>query len=201
MKFLTKVSVILLVTLSLQTVKAQTTEEEEKLSLNSGTIDNQFEYVIRKSGRYQEYKVVKQTWLYELKAHTIDTLKAIHKNLADTRAIVESQANEITSLKTSLANTVSTLNATKEEKDNISLFGIQMSKASYKVLMWGIIAGLLALLLLFIYKFKGSNSATREAKLKLDEVEFEFEEHRRNALEREQKVRRQLQDELNKQKS
>jgi hypothetical protein len=201
MKFLTKVSVILLVTLSLPTVKAQSTEEEEKLSLNSGTIDNQFEYVIQKSGRYQEYKVVKQTWLYELKAHTIDTLKAIHKNLADTKAVVESQANEISSLKTSLANTESTLNTTKEEKDNISLFGIQMSKASYKVLMWGIIAGLLALLLLFIYKFKGSNSATREAKLKLDEVEFEFEEHRRNALEREQKVRRQLQDELNKQKS
>jgi hypothetical protein len=201
MKFLTKVSLILLVILSFQSINAQNTEEEEKLSLNSGTIDNQFEYVIRKSGRYQEYKVVKQTWLYELKAHTIDTLKAIHKNLADTKAIVESQANEISSLKTSLANTESTLNSTKEEKDNISLFGIQMSKASYKVLMWGIIAGLLALLLLFIYKFKGSNSATREAKLKLDEVEFEFEEHRRNALEREQKVRRQLQDELNKQKS
>jgi len=32
-------------------------------------------------------------------------------------------------------------------------------------------------------------------------LELEFEEHRRNALEREQKVRRQLQDEINKQKS
>jgi hypothetical protein len=67
--------------------------------------------------------------------------------------------------------------------------------------MWSIIAGLFAFLLLFIYKFKGSNSSTREAKLRLDEVETEFEDHRRNALEREQKVRRQLQDELNKHKS
>lgn len=201
MKFLTKISVMLLVALSLQTVKAQNADEDEQLSLNSGTIDNQFEYVIRKSGRYQEYKVVKQTWLYELKAHTIDSLKAVHKNLADTKAAVAAQSEEITNLKEKLSNTEATLNNTREEKDNIALFGIQMSKASYKVLMWGIIAVLTGLLLLFIYKFKGSNSATREAKLKLNEVEVEFEDHRRTALEREQKVRRQLQDELNKQKS
>jgi hypothetical protein len=202
MKFLTKTAVIVIVTLSLQSIQAQTANsQEDKLSLNSGTIDNQFEFVIRRSNSWQDYKTVKKTWLYALKAHTLDSLKAVHKNLADTKAIVTTQADEISGLKASLANTESTLNATNEEKDNISLLGIQMSKASYKVLMWSLAAGLLALLLFFIYKFKGSNSATREAKLKLDEVETEFEEHRRNALEREQKVRRQLQDELNKQKS
>lgn len=202
MKFLTKVSLILLVTLSFQNINAQTeVEQEEKLSLNSGTIDNQFEFVIRRSNSWQDYKTVKKSWLYTLKAHTLDSLKAVHKDLSDTQAIVNSQTAEIESLKAKLSSTESTLNATNEEKDNISLFGILMSKANYKVLMWSIIGGLFALLLVFIYKFKGSNSATREAKLKLDEVETEFEEHRRNALEREQKVRRQLQDELNKQKS
>lgn len=202
MKFLTKVAVILLVTFSLQTTKAQTAKQaEDKLSLNSGTIDNQFEFVIRRSNSWQDYKTVKKTWLYALKAHTMDSLKAVHKDLADTKIVVSKQEGEIANLKSSLSNTESTLNATNEEKDNISLFGIQMSKASYKILMWAVIAGLLALLLFFIYKFKGSNSATRDAKHKLDEVESEFEEHRRNALEREQKVRRQLQDELNKQKS
>ena len=125
----------------------------------------------------------------------------MHKDLSDTQAIVKAQAGEIESLKSNLTNTETTLNATNDEKDNISLFGIQTSKASYKVLMWSIIGGLFALLLLFIYKFKGSNSSTKDAKHKLEEVETEFEEHRRNALEREQKVRRQLQDELNKQKS
>ena len=165
MKFLTKAAVIVIVTLSLQSIQAQTANsQEDKLSLNSGTIDNQFEFVIRRSNSWQD------------------------KNLADTKAIVKTQADEISGLKASLANTESTLTATNEEKDNISLLGIQMSKASYKVLMWSLAAGLLALLLFFIYKFKGSNSATREAKLKLNEVETEFEEHRRNALEREQNI-------------
>ena len=202
MKFLTKAAVILIVTLSLQTIQAQTANPpEEKLSLNSGTIDNQFEFVIRRSPRWKDFKNVKTTWLYTLKAHTLDSLKVLQKQLSDTKAVVNTKQKEIDGLKSSLSSTESTLSVTNEEKDNISLFGIQMSKASYKILMWSVAGGLLALLLFFIFKFKGSNSATREAKDKLDEVESEFEEHRRNALEREQKVRRQLQDELNKHKS
>lgn len=195
--------IITLLALNFQFIEAQAKEEkkEDKLSLNSGTIDNQFEYVIQRSNRYQEFKVVKQTWLYALKAHTLDSLKALHKELSDTQAIVDGQASNIETLQTNLANTQTTLEETEEEKNNMMLFGVQMGKTNYNILMWSIIAALLSLLLFFIYKFKNSNALTREAKLKLDEVETEFEEHRRTALEREQKVRRQLQDELNKNKA
>ena len=83
----------------------------------------------------------------------------------------------------------------------MALFGMQMSKANYNVLMWSIIGGLFALLLFFIFKFKNSNSITRNTKKSLSEIEEEFEQHRKIALEREQKVRRQLQDEINKHKT
>ena len=179
---------------------SQSTTEETKPSLNSGTINSQFDYLIRKSGKYQEYKVVKQTWLYILKAHVLDSLKAVHKDLKETQSVVANQDKEIASLKENLSNTQTNLDQTNTEKDSISLFGMQMSKTNYKVLMWVIIAALLALLIFFIYKFKNSNDITREAKKNLSEIEDEFEEHRRTALEREQKVRRQLQDEINKQK-
>ena len=179
---------------------SQSESEEVKPSLNSGTIDSQFDYLIRKSGKYQEYKVVKQTWLYILKAHTIDSLKAVHNDLSETQAVVKKQEQEILALKANLSNTQTNLDQTNLEKDSITLFGMQMSKTNYKVLMWAIIAALLALLLFFIYKFKNSNDITREAKNNLSEIEEEFDEHRRTALEREQKVRRQLQDEINKQK-
>lgn len=196
---------LLLITLSLfvfTTTNAQeTTNQEDQLSLNEGSIDNQFEFVIRRSNNYQDYKVVKKTWLYSLKAHTLDSLKAIHKDLSDTQKIVDSQALEITDLKSNLSNTKQTLDLTNEEKDNMALFGLQMSKGNYNILMWSIVAALLAMLLLFIYKFKNSNAVTKLAKNSLTETEEEFEEHRRNALEREQKVRRQLQDEINKQKN
>ncbi|MCK0125514.1 tRNA (guanine-N1)-methyltransferase [Gelidibacter sp. F2691] len=178
-----------------------TTEEDDKLSLTEGTIDNQFEYVIQKSYNYQDYKNVKKTWLYQLKAHTLDSLKAIQNNLTRSQNTVDSLAQEITSLKSNLSETKTTLAETNEEKDNMALFGLQMSKGNYNVLMWSIIGGLFALLLLFIYKYRNSNSVTKLAQKSLVETEEEFEEHRRTALEREQKVRRQLQDEINKQKS
>ncbi|GAA3588867.1 tRNA (guanine-N1)-methyltransferase [Flavivirga amylovorans] len=179
---------------------SQIKKETDNLSLNSGTIDSQFEFVIRKSNKYQDYKVVKKNWLYTLKAHTLDSLKAVRKDLVDTRLIVKKQDKEISDLKLNLNNTQSDLDKTNTEKDNMALFGMQMSKTGYNVLMWSIIAGLLALLLFFIYKFKNSNAITKGAKHALAEIEEEFEEHRKTALEREQKVRRQLQDEINKQK-
>ncbi|MDU8887333.1 tRNA (guanine-N1)-methyltransferase [Yeosuana sp. MJ-SS3] len=176
-------------------------QEEETLSLNSGSIDNQFEFIIRRSNRYQDYKVVKTNWLYTLKSHVIDSLKAVHDELDSTNLVVSEQQKEINDLKANLSTTQTSLDATNKEKDSMTLFGMQMSKSGYNMLMWVIIAGLLALLVFFIYKFKNSNSVTKQAKNALAEIEEEFEEHRKVALEREQKVRRQLQDEINKQKT
>ncbi len=208
MKFLTKVAVILIVTFSLQSINSQTKKDEadDQLSLNSGTIDNQFEYVFRKSGNFkgtngQRYEAVKTAWLLTLKAHVLDSLNTINKNLENSENTVANQAKEIEDLKAKLDNTQTTLDQTNTEKNNMALLGMQTSKTNYNVIMWSIIAGLTALLLFFIYKFKNSNSLTRDAKLKLEEVETEFEDHRRTALEREQKVRRQLQDEINKNKA
>mgnify|MGYP000244273646 CR=1 FL=1 len=208
MKFLAKTAVILIVTFSLQVANSQTNAQdtERTLSLNSGTIDSQFEYIFQKSGNFkglkgQKYEAVKYASLLTLKANVLDSLKTTYKKLENSENTVKNQAKEIEDLKSKLGNTQSTLDQTNSEKNNMALLGMQTSKTNYNIIMWSIIGALLAFLLFFIYKFKGSNSSTREAKHKLDEVESEFEEHRRNALEREQKVRRQLQDEINKQKS
>lgn len=178
---------------------AQTTsEKDDKLSLYKGSLENQFEYVIQKSNRYQDYKVVKKNWLITLKSHTLDSLNAIKRELNETMDVVKNQNNEVKELQTSLSNTQQKLDETIEEKDSMSFFGAPMSKSGYNSLMLVIIAALFILLVVFIYKFNSSNRLTKNAKEKLNEVETEFEEHRRIALEREQKVRRQLQDEINK---
>ena len=144
---------------------------------------------------------MKYSNLLTLKNHVLDSLKTTYKKLENSENTVQNQANEIEDLKTKLLNTQSTLDQTNTEKNNMALLGMQTSKTSYKAIMWSIIAALFALLLFFIFKFKNSNSLTKQAKYKLEEVETEFEEHRRVALEREQKVRRQLQDEINKNKT
>ncbi|MFT4611095.1 MAG: septal ring factor EnvC (AmiA/AmiB activator) [Glaciecola sp.] len=200
MKFFKSLLFTALTLLFFSTSNAQNANDDERLSLNSGTIDNQFEYVIRRSNSWQDYKTVKKTWLYALKAHTIDSLKAVHKDLNDTQVIVETQAKEIEGLKLNLTNTKTSLDNTIVEKDSMELFGMPMTKPNYSLTLWSIVGVLSALLLFFIYKYKSSNSITKQANTSLSEIEEEFEDHRRNALEREQKVRRQLQDMINEQK-
>jgi hypothetical protein len=202
----TKSLTLLTLLFSLTTFAQTSDSDDNKLSLNSGTLDNQFDYVITKSNgwrdeRGQSYKIIKAYWLTELKTHVLDSLQAIRKDLVATGITVKAQAQEIEDLKTSLSNTQSTLDKTKSEKNSMALFGVQMSKGGYSGLMWSIIAILLVLLIFFIYKFKNSHAVTKEAKRALSDVEEEFEEHRKTAVEREQKVRRQLQDEINKQKT
>ncbi|WP_445734151.1 tRNA (guanine-N1)-methyltransferase [Mariniflexile sp.] len=179
--------------------------DKDKLSLNSGPLENQFEYAIQKSNgwrdeRGQEYRVIKTFWLTELKAHVLDSIQTIKKEVTESQITLKAQAQEISDLKTSVSNIQSTLDKTKSEKDNMSLLGIQMGKSGYSAVMWSIVGVLFALLLFFIYSFKNSNTVTKDAKRSLTELEDEFEEHRKTAVEREQKVRRQLQDEINKQK-
>lgn len=185
---------------------AQTTDSEDELSLNNGTLDNQFEYVMTKSNSFKgdrglSYQVINVNWLKDLKSHVLDSIKVAQNNLKISQIKVTEQTQEITNLKSKLTNTENDLEESKNKQNSMSLFGIQMSKGGYSGLMWSIIGILLALLLFFIYQFKNSIVVTKESKLMLTTLEDEFEEHRKTAVEREQKVRRLLQDEINKQRT
>ena len=199
---LLKYSVFIFLICSVYT-SLQAQEQQQIQSINEGSISDQFEFVIRKSSNWidekgQAYEVIKRNMILTLKTNTLDSLIAIQAKLDNTNNSVNSQQKEINILKTSLAKTQDTLASTKQEKDSMIFLGKQMSKTSYNLLMWSIIAALLVFLLIFIYKFKNTIVITKATKNALADLENEFKEHRRVALEREQKIRRQLQDEINK---
>jgi len=180
-------------------------QELKTQSVNEGNIADQFEFVLRKSSNWndergQAYEVIKTHLILSLRSHVLDSLKSIQNALNLSNTTVRSQQQDISNLTTNLSKVKDTLAATNPNKDSMNLFGLQMSKSKYNLLMWGSISALLVLLLVFILKFKNSNLVTKIARDNLATVEESFEEHRRIALEREQKVRRQLQDEINKHK-
>ncbi len=178
----------------------ETNTDKPKPSLNNGTIESQFDYLYRKSSSYQEYKVVKKTFYAKIKGNVLDSLGALKTDLNDTKKIVETQNIEINKLKSDLKITNDNLTGVTKEKDSIKFIGIPMTKSSYNTLLWSIILGLVVLLAVFIFKFKTSNSITKLAQSQLLDTEGEFDSYKVTALEREQKVRRELQDELNKKK-
>ncbi len=175
---------------------AQTVKKFE----DTGSVNNQFDNLIKNSNRYQDYKVVKTTWLLKLKSNVTDSISASKKEIIAADKLINSQKKSIDSLKLAIHTSEATITNLNNEIQSISLVGIQINKGTFKTIMFSVIVILTLLLLFFITKFKQSNSITTQTKLDLKELDEEFELHRKKALEREQKVRRQLQDELNKQK-
>lgn len=174
--------------------------QSTKKFIDTGSVKNQFEYLVDESNNYQDYKVIKATWLLKLKSNVIDSLLATKKKISENSGIVNSQKQLIDSLNIKLAETETVIAELKSEKESISLFGIQFEKTVFKTLMFLIIFGLIGALLFFITKFKQSNIITQQSISALKQTEEEFAIYKEKALEREQKAMRRLQDELNKNK-
>ncbi|GMN09145.1 hypothetical protein MTsPCn9_03990 [Croceitalea sp. MTPC9] len=178
---------------------AQSQENQDDSSINS-----QFETLIRKSTNYRQagkrYEVVRLIELEALRKNILDSISTSNSNIIELKSTIAENETNISSLNAKLDETTKNLNQLTEEKDSMSFFGAMVSKGTYKLIVWSIIFGLLSFLLFFIYRFKNSNFLTQQAKSALADVEEEFEQHRRRALEREQKISRQLQDEINKNK-
>lgn len=168
--------------------------------IDTGSVKNQFDFLIKKSYKYKNYKNVDINWLYKLKSNVSDSLSASKKEISTNYSTINSHEKTIDSLNTLLINSNTNITILNNEKESIYLFGIQLDKSFFKILLFSTIAILLLFLIIFITKFKQSYKVISHTKKLLEETEEEFENHRKVALEREQKVMRKLQDELNKQK-
>jgi len=188
------------------TATAQEVKNQEPQASTSNTIQNQFDKLYKKSYKWtdpqtgQQYRTININNLFIFRNNVYDSIKQANNKFALSQNTIGEQKILIDSLKVQLASTSESLHAVTKEKDIIKLFGMELSKANYNSILWTIIAGLAAFLALFISKFRRSNIITAEANKDKAEIEKEYEEHKQRALEREQLIRRELQDELNKQK-
>ncbi len=198
-----RIQIVLIITLlvPLLTISAQ---EQSPEGTTDKTLVTQFEELERKSGNYRangvRYEVMRIGDLYRIKSNIFDSINTANASIKTLTATITSNKAEIEDLNAKLQETTNNLKKVTREKDSMSFFGALVSKGTYKLILWGIIVGLLLFLLFFIYRFRNSNFLTQQAKSALADLEKEYEDHRRRALEREQRISRQLQDELNKQK-
>lgn len=169
--------------------------------LKSGTIEEQFNTLIDKSNDFQEYKNLKHYNLNRFRKNFKDSLKATKLKFDKANATIESQKKNMESLQNQISDLNKKINDISVDKDTVDFFGMRLTKTSYNAILWSLILAFLATALFFLFRFKSSNAITKAAKKSLAEIEEEFETHRKKALEREQILRRQLQDEINKQRN
>ncbi|MFC3198848.1 hypothetical protein ACFOET_14595 [Parapedobacter deserti] len=171
--------------------------EPPKGSLTSGTIDSQFIYLYAISRTQDGIEHVRQANLDRIRKNVADTIKALTKEIVDLKAMNVNQQASIDVMADSLSQANRNLQASQQEKDSFSFMGIQLQKSTYSMMMWGIVLLLTIALIFFIYRYNQSNVVTNDTKKAIENLQVEFEQHRKKAMEKEQKLKRQLQDELN----
>jgi len=179
---------------------AQQAPQANPGSLDSGTIQSQFDYINSVSNNFEEYKVVRRSHLDKIRANVTDSLKVFKDQLVTINNQLTEQKSSIDQLNGNLNTSQAELQQALDMKDSFSFMGMYIHKSTYNTMMWGIVIVLGVLLLFFVYRFKRNYSVTAEIKQTLEETREEFELHRRNTLERERKLNRQLVDEMNKRK-
>jgi Skp family chaperone for outer membrane proteins len=192
---------IFLFSLTLSAQETEPVKQEVKPSLDHGTIDSQFNFMTKKSSNWQGHEVIKVDMLNKYQSNVQDTLKLLKSTLKSSESKLDQQEGEIAGLNTEIENLKKQLDETVRMKDSMKFLGMEMTKSSYNTLMWILIIGSLAVAGVCFMLFKRSNVVTVETKQTLEEVREEFDTHRKNALVREQKLARRLQDEVIKNKN
>ncbi len=172
--------------------------EPPKGSLTSGTIDSQFIYLYAISRTQDGFEYVRPANLEQIRRNVADSIKALTKEIVDLKAKDSNQQATVDVITDSLARVQEQLRVAQREKDSFSFAGIATQKATYSLVMWSVVLLLAAALAFYIYRYNQSNLVTQDTKKAIDELQEEFDQHRKKAMEKEQKLKRQLQDELNK---
>ena len=162
------------------------------------TLEGVFQQLIDRSGAWQNFKMLDRGKLAAFQRSMTDSINGVRSQLVAEKQKVKENEATIKELNDKITEIQAALNQTKDQKDSVSFFGALVSKGLYNTIMWGIVLALASLLVLYIYKFSNGNVVTKKSINDLNELQEEYENYRKAAIEREQKVRRQLQDEINK---
>ena len=162
------------------------------------TLEGVFQQLIDRSGAWQNFKMLDRGKLAAFQRSMTDSINGVRSQLVAEKQKVKENEATIKELNDKITEIQAALNQTKDQKDSVNFFGLLISKSLYNTIMWGIVLALASLLVLYIYKFSNGNVVTKKSINDLNELQEEYENYRKAAIEREQKVRRQLQDEINK---
>lgn len=176
---------------------SQTGQPPVKGSLTRGTIDSQFVYLNNVSNSWEDFKVIRRTNLDLIRKNVADSLSQLRARIQEVSSSVAEQQNQISTLKDSLSFMQQELQIATDNQDSVSMLGLSLRRSTYGVLFIAVVSLLVILLIIYIYRFNRSNIDTRDAKKAYEDLHTEFDQHRKRAMEKEQKLMRQLQDEIN----
>jgi hypothetical protein len=203
-------SLLMVLTVASQAVQAQGATKEENKS--AAALTGQFNDLKSKSNSYmegsREYKVVNvallnsfwqsvQATIKEVEQKQVKDLNATREDLETAQARIGEQEKEIEALKLDNAQKEAAVQQSEDAVNNLHVLGIPIHKQIYVIINTAIIALLLIMLGVIYTQYKSSKKVTDQKKKEFDDIDREFTDFKKNAREREIKIKRELQTEMN----
>lgn len=155
-------------------------------------LEKQFEAFKKNANFWSGSYFVKPEQLNQFHKAISDSVQLLETTIAEDRSQIvllkdELELNKVTTveLQTKLDESIKLQNA-------ITVFGLDIEKTTYAVILYSIILGLLAVAGVVFMLFKRSNSITVKTKKEHAELKEEFETHKKSALDRYTKMNMEL---------
>ncbi|MCH2215601.1 MAG: hypothetical protein MK086_10550 [Flavobacteriales bacterium] len=169
-------------------------QEEDDIQ---NTLEYQFIQLKKKSNNYQQYKVVEKIRLDNYWASVNDTLIETRTEISSLNSEVSSLKSKVGTLEMELKDRESSLEDQAYQIEHMSFLGIDMTKGGYVTFSWVIIFVLLAIALVLYMRFSSANRITKTTRSEFNQLNDEFEEHKKRTRDKETKLKRELQTEIN----
>ncbi len=201
---------VLLFSFSIITATAQQTATKE--SAAPAALTRQYNSLKEGSNSYREgnreYKVVNVSTLEAFWKSVQQSIKATEKGLIDDKKsaeqeaaqahqTIEEQKKQIQALKLDNIEKEKQVQQSQHAVNNLSVLGIDMQKQFYVILTAVIIIALVVMLFVAMQRYKSSNRVAVEKQEGYNTMEEELNEYKKKARERELKIKRELQTEMN----
>jgi len=185
--------IVLIFTFSLQLVAQETTDENTANDLNS-----QYEELKEDAESFKQFKLLDQTQLDAFWKTTMDSLNQLKQKNAS--LIDENRAKEesISSLNAEISEKQDQIEKLENQTSTIEVFGADLQKSTFIFISFFTIGSLILVLGFVLYKYQDNNKVAQTKVNDYNKLNDEFEEYKRSSLEKQMKLRRDLQTERNK---
>ena len=153
-----------------------------------------FDSLIEASSSWKKYKLIENDEVIDFRKELVTMTGSIDAKVGELEKNVKEANLEINNLKKQNQDLDKELTALKSAKDEMSFLGLKMTKSSYSLMVWVIILVLLLILAFIIIKYRNRNIVTQELEENLKNTNKDFEEYKHIAIEKQQKLGRQLLD-------
>lgn len=187
---------VLVVALMITTMPQSFGQEQEEEPKND--LRSQWAELIKSSGTYLDKKIIRITSLTEYRNALGDSLTSYTNSIESLKAERNKIELENSTLKSELETIKEELAASEKLNDNMSLFGILLSKSVYSIIVWSIVALLIVVIILMFARVKKVAQSAKRIKNSFTQVSEDFRAYQFEAKENQIKLKRELQTALNK---